>query len=112
MLDINFIRENKKIVTDNLKKRKTNIDLEKFLLLDNNRRELILKIEELRKQKNEISSKGSDIDINKARAVKQKLSNLEPELKNIEQELQKQLLYFPIFPILKYQKEKAKLIIK
>ena len=95
MLDINFIRENKKIVTDNLKKRKTNIDLEKFLLLDNNRRELILKIEELRKQKNEISSKGSDIDINKARAVKQKLSNLEPELKNIEQELQKQLLLFP-----------------
>ncbi|MFA6437448.1 MAG: serine--tRNA ligase [Candidatus Paceibacterota bacterium] len=96
MLDVNFIRENKKIVADNLKKRKASIDLENFLLLDNDRRELILEIEELRKQKNEISSKGSNaIDIEKAKEVKQKLNDLEPKLKNIEQELQKQLLLFP-----------------
>ena len=52
MLDINFIREHKDIVKKSIEARKANIDLDKLLKLDSQRRELIVKVDDLRAKRN------------------------------------------------------------
>jgi len=55
MLDIKIIRNNPDGVKDNIKKRNLNLDLDKFLELDSEKLELILKVDELRAIKNKVS---------------------------------------------------------
>lgn len=57
MLDIKFIRENTERVRQNIKKRHVNVDLDRLLALDEERRTLIAEAEELRKARN-VGSKG------------------------------------------------------
>lgn len=57
MLDIKFIREHSELVKQNIEKRQVNVDLDRLLQLDDERRELIHQAEELRKLRNE-GSKG------------------------------------------------------
>ncbi len=96
MLDINFIRANQGLVEDNLKKRKiTNVNLKRLLTLDEKRRELILQIESLRKEKNKLSLAPNPETIRKAKALKEKLGHLEPELKKIAAEFQEIMLSLP-----------------
>jgi seryl-tRNA synthetase len=56
MLDIKFIRENKDLVKENALKRGIRVDVDKLLVLDERRRELIGEIEALRAQQNLVSS--------------------------------------------------------
>ena len=51
MLDINFIRENKEIVLDVLKKRKASVNLGEILTLDKEKRRLTKEAEDLRQEK-------------------------------------------------------------
>ena len=53
MLDPKFIRENIKAVQDNCAARNVNIDLDQFIKLDEQRRECISKVEEIRQQQND-----------------------------------------------------------
>jgi seryl-tRNA synthetase len=55
MLDIKIIRNNPNLVKDNIKKRNLNLDLDKFLEIDKEKLDLLLKVDELRATKNKVS---------------------------------------------------------
>ncbi|MFP4109113.1 MAG: serine--tRNA ligase, partial [Desulfonatronovibrio sp.] len=56
MLDIKFIRKNPELVARSLKKRRSDLDVDYFLHLDQKRREIIQKTEELKMERNKASS--------------------------------------------------------
>lgn len=96
MLDINFIRENKDLVKKVLKDRNYDINLDDFLRLDNERRELIAQVESLRQERN-LAAKEKDIE--KGKEIKNKLSSLEEELKKKEEGYNSVLLKLPNIPL-------------
>ncbi len=55
MLDIKIIRNNPELVKDNIQKRNLSLDLDKFLEIDAEKLDLILKVDELRAVKNKVS---------------------------------------------------------
>lgn len=55
MLDIKFIRSNPDQVKDALRKRRSKLDLEEFLAIDQQRRDLLLEAEELKARRNQAS---------------------------------------------------------
>ncbi len=56
MLDIRFVRENTEKVTDALKKRGENSEiLDKFLSIENRRRDVLRVVEDLRQARNKLS---------------------------------------------------------
>jgi len=55
MLDIKIIRNNPESVKDNIKKRCLDLDLDKFLEIDKEKLDLIVKVDELRAIKNKVS---------------------------------------------------------
>lgn len=92
MLDINFIRENTDKVKKSIEARKADVDLNMLLKLDDERRSLISKVDELRAKRN-VAAKGKDIDTGKK--VKEELDGLEKELKGVEDEWQKLMYQVP-----------------
>ncbi len=98
MLDINFIRDNQKLVKKMLQRRAISFDVENLLKIDEKWRNLTHDIEELRKEKNNISVTGKEKDIKRAKSIKTILSEKEPELKKIKLELNKLLLSLPNIP--------------
>ncbi|MEX0616441.1 MAG: serine--tRNA ligase [Candidatus Woykebacteria bacterium] len=84
MLDIKFIRENKKIVWDSIKKRRVDMDIDRLIEIDDKRLELIKVVEHLRRDRREAAEKK---DIEKGRKVKEKLNREEESLRAVEQEL-------------------------
>ncbi len=98
MLDINFIRENKKKVEDSIKRRGAGVDVERILELDKKRRELIPEVENLRAERNDISSvegKPSKKVIERGKEIKNELSEIEPQLEKVEEEMNELLLSVP-----------------
>ncbi|MDD4151107.1 MAG: serine--tRNA ligase [Candidatus Gracilibacteria bacterium] len=55
MLDIKIIRNNPDLVKDNIKKRNLDLSVEKFLEIDAEKLDLIIKVDELRAVKNKVS---------------------------------------------------------
>jgi|TARA_Y100001960_G_C14483993_1_gene733302 seryl-tRNA synthetase len=55
VLDIKIIRENPEMVQDISNKRNLKLDVQEFLKLDTKKRELIVKVDELRALKNKVS---------------------------------------------------------
>jgi seryl-tRNA synthetase len=55
MLDIKIIRDKPEMVKEIIQKRNLKLNLDDFLLLDNQRGELIIKIDELREIRNKVS---------------------------------------------------------
>lgn len=99
MLDIKFIRENPETVKEEIKKRNMKIDLDVFLGLDKKKREIQQEAENLRKKQNEanktISQNKDEKIIAEMKAIKNKLSELDPELKDLEKQIKDILLQLP-----------------
>ena len=99
MLDIKFIRENPDIIKEEIKKRNMKIDLDSFLDLDEQKRELQREVEDLRKKQNgankAISQSKDKKIMSEMKAIKSKLSGLEPKLKNMEKKLKDISLQLP-----------------
>ncbi len=100
MLDINFIRENPDKVKKACQDKNVNIDVERVLALDKERRELITEIEKLRAEQNKINRAGKEniILLQKAKEIKAKIKEREPRLEKIETELKDLLLQLPNIP--------------
>ncbi|MDD5027507.1 MAG: serine--tRNA ligase [Candidatus Omnitrophica bacterium] len=107
MLDIKFIRENTKLVKQALKNRNLKLDLDAFIQLDSQRREILAKLEDLRAKRNkandEISAllktkKEAKEKINSMKAVSGQISQLENEIKEIDRQLDKITLTIPNIP--------------
>lgn len=92
MLDINFIRDNLEKVKKDVIDRKANVDLDELLNLDNQRKELIQKVDALRAKRNDAARSK---DIEKGRKIKEELGSLEKQLDDIEKEWSVLILQVP-----------------
>ena len=96
MIDIKLLRENPEVVKQALKKREVDLDIDKLLELDKQKREMIQEVENLRSQRNEISAqKGKPADLEKAKQIKQELKKKEKDLENIEKEFGSLFILIP-----------------
>jgi seryl-tRNA synthetase len=105
-MDLKFVRENPEKVKEILRRREEQVDIDKILALDEKRRILIKKRDELRHLRKEISEffnkqkeKLSKEEINKkreeAKEISRKVKEIDDELSLIEKELKELLLYLP-----------------
>ncbi len=105
MLDIKFIRENKDIVQAGAKKKHIDIDLDKLIVLDDKRREILTSIEKKRAEQNAISEQITKTNpaerqkmISEMKIVKDALQKEEEILKEIIKNWQSMMLHVPNVP--------------
>lgn len=107
MLDAKLIRANPSAVEKELQKRNIKGALDKYLLLDDKRRSLLLRVEELKNFRNtssqevgKIKKQGGDATplMEKVRQVGQEIKDLDDELKTVEVEMEQILLNIPNLP--------------
>src|SRR4030042_1200840 len=92
MLDVNYIRDNLKEVSEILEKRRVVVDLAHILEIDEERRKLIREVEELRHGRREIATKK---EIEKGKKLKEELSKKEAGLAAVEAELNEYMEQVP-----------------
>lgn len=109
MLDIRAIREDAQGVLSRLRRRDPTLDLDDVLRADERRRELIRRVEDLRRERNEgsqavaaLQAEGRRSDaqarIEELRSVSAELKTLEEELTSVESSLHDALLRLPALP--------------
>ena len=106
MLDIKFIRENKDIVKEGAKKKHIEADIDGLLSVDDQRLELLSRVEFLRGEQNKasVSMGGTLTDvarkqlIEEMRLIKDELKEKEEELRNIIIQWQGLMLQVPNIP--------------
>ena len=93
MIDINYIRENPEKIKKGIKAKQLDPKLVDMVLeLDEKRRKLLGKIEELRAKRNKFAK---EKDIEKGKEIKTQLQKLEPKLAKIEKEYKEKLYQIP-----------------
>ena len=95
MLDIKFIRENEKAVKKAIKDKGIDLDLNKLLEIDEQRRGLIHELDELRKEK---KAAAKNRDVEKGKALKEKIKVAEEKLAASEGVYQELILLVPNIP--------------
>ncbi|MEA3449994.1 MAG: serine--tRNA ligase [Patescibacteria group bacterium] len=100
MLDIKFIRENKKAIEEAAKNKNVKVDIDQLLKLNGKRRELLIQVDELRAKRNELAkeSKGGKPtleQINIGKELKEKITTIEKELKTVDADYQSTLITVP-----------------
>ncbi|MCF7895223.1 MAG: serine--tRNA ligase [Candidatus Omnitrophica bacterium] len=107
MLDIKLIRENSELLREALKARKSSFDLESFLRLDQQRRTLLTKIENISAQQNKIGNKIKELLKNKkepkeaideSKKLKSELELLKSDFKDLDQKWNQKNLEIPNIP--------------
>jgi seryl-tRNA synthetase len=107
VLDLRFVRENMDLLKEKLALRGDQLDLNPFIQLEQERRELIQEVEALRNQRNQVSDEISRIKeaggdaadlIARMRQVSERIKELEGVLKEKEERLQAFLLIIPNIP--------------
>ena len=99
MLDIKFIRNNQEKVREAIKNKKVDLDLDKLLASDERRRHLLSESESLKAEQNK-GSKGpqSPVDLEKLKALKEKIKLIENELACVEEDFEKLMSQVPNIP--------------
>lgn len=91
MLDIQFIRDNPKLVAEKSRQKGYGVDVDELLRTDEKRRELLTKAESLRQKRNDNADKmkqGGKPDqslVDEGKRIKEDLSKIEDELKPVEE---------------------------
>ena len=107
MLDLKFIRENTDKVKAGLASKRVTVDLDALLQLDIRRRQLIVKIDELKAKKNAANDEISGLIKNKQdpkpviatmKSIAAEIDTLEPQVKVIDEQIQNILLFIPNIP--------------
>lgn len=102
MLDINFIRQNLKEIKEAARKKHVAVDLDKLISIDDERRGLIKKIDDLRHTQNTVSdeiAKTKDQEkISEMQKLKRELNDLEVKLHVVESEFNLLMLQVPQVP--------------
>ena len=103
MIDIQFIRDNPEVVAEKSKQKGYAVDVKHLLGFDEQRRELIIKVEELRRQRNELSvqtegKKPGEEQLKAGRELKDKLVDLEQQLASVDKEFTEQMKKVPNMP--------------
>ena len=104
MLDLKFVRSNPEKVEESLKRRNVDISLEGFLRLDKDRRSLLVEVEDLKSRRNTVSEEIGKLKkagenasemVEEMRVVGDKIKELDHRLKEIEGEMEEELLGIP-----------------
>jgi len=107
MLDLKFVRANLDLVTDTLKNRGYDLDLSEFQYLDKKRRSILARLEDLRYQRNQVSDQIAVLKkdkedasslISEMKTVSKEIKEMEVDLPEIVDELNKLLLLIPNIP--------------
>ncbi|HSX58202.1 MAG TPA: serine--tRNA ligase [Candidatus Saccharimonadales bacterium] len=96
MIDIKQIRENREEVEKLLARKGAKVNLDHLVEIDDQRLKLIKEVDELRAEKNQAASSR---DIEKGRAIKEKLEKLEHSLSAVEEEYLRELFKIPNPPL-------------
>ncbi len=92
MLDIKFIRENPKLVAEKSKQKGYEIDVEKLLKVDTDRRKLIEEVDQLRSNRKQAADAR---DEKKGAQIKSDLKQKENQLENLQEEFYKLIRQIP-----------------
>jgi seryl-tRNA synthetase len=103
MIDINLLRQNPDLIKQSLINRQKNPELlEDVLTIDKSRRDLLIKVEDLRSQQNivnrSINGKPTEEQLKNATDIKEKLKVLEVDLKELEEKQNNVLQEIPNIP--------------
>jgi seryl-tRNA synthetase len=100
MLSIDYIRGNQEKVKQAAKNKNREIDLEKIIQLDDQRRELIGKVQKLREERN-VLAKQKFTEETKKRGIeiKEELKGVEEKLNQVEADLHTLMSYVPNVPL-------------
>lgn len=104
MLDIQFIRNNSQLVMEKSRQKGYEVDIQELLRIDTEKNALLKIVEELRSERNTIAQKmkhgkPEEALIAQGREIKDKLNNLEPQLKELEDLVEVQLKKVPNMPL-------------
>jgi len=89
MLDIKIIRNNPDLVKDNIKKRNLSLDLDKFLEIDAEKLDLLVKVDELRAIRNKVSKEIPTLSNEEKPAKIAEMKQLWEDLKVLEEKQNK-----------------------
>ena len=99
MLDIRVIRENPEMVKDSIRRRGIRLELDQLLDLDDQRRNLISKYEEVQKQRNtlaaEVTTKPTDMQVALGKDLKSQYESIATDLKSVELKYEELLSQVP-----------------
>ena len=107
MLDIRLIRENPDLVRAGIAKKNDKTDIDRILELDEKRREIIREVEQLKSERNKVSAEvakmkkageNADDEIRSMKAVGERISQLDEQQRQIEEEMQGLLIWVPNLP--------------
>lgn len=107
MLDLKFIRENPDKVREAIKNKREKMDLDLILNLDEQRRKILAEAESLKQKRNEYSKiiaqmkkegKPMDKEISQMKTVSDRITVLDQDLREVEQQLEQWLLRIPNVP--------------
>lgn len=107
MLDLKFIRENPEAVKQGIKNKNETDRVGDIITLDEKRRELILRGDELKAERNRVSSKipvmkkeGKDVSdlLASMKIVSDQIAGIDSDLRDVENELNDILMYVPNMP--------------
>jgi seryl-tRNA synthetase len=103
MLDIQFIRQNAELVAEKSRQKGYDVDITQLLGFDEERRQLMSYVEDLRRQRNELTSqnkgqKPDEAQLAKGRELKDQLADAEHKLDSIEEEFTALLKKVPNMP--------------
>lgn len=107
MLDAKYIRANPEIVSEGLAKRNSQVNLEDFLALDKERREIIQEVEQLKSKRNTVSQdiaklkkekKDADALIAEMSQVSGVIKELDDKVRNVDEQLNDILMTLPNLP--------------
>jgi seryl-tRNA synthetase len=107
MLDIKFVRSNTDDVREGLRKRRSSLDLEQFLAIDQRRRDLLLEVEGLKARRNQSSmemarmkksGENADTLLAELGSMSTRIKVLDEELKGIDQQTSDWILSMPNVP--------------
>lgn len=107
MLDIKFVRSNPDVVKESLQKRGAVVGLDKFLALEEKRRQELVEVEQLKNKRNTVSEEIGRLKkqgqhpeemILEMRQVSQQIKDMDEALKQIDEELAQTLLTLPNIP--------------
>ncbi|MDQ7032175.1 MAG: serine--tRNA ligase [Desulfonauticus sp.] len=107
MLDLKFVRKNFELIKDALAKRNMHFNWDEFLNLDQKRRSIIQKVEQLKEERNKSSQlvaqkkkhkENTNEIVQKLSELSKEIKQLDSELKKIEDAFQKILLTIPNLP--------------
>lgn len=104
MLDIQFIRENPELVAEKSKQKGYDVDIQQLLGFDKERRELLQRSEDLRRQRNELTvqtkgQKPSDEQIARGRELREQVGDIEHKLESIGKEFMELHKKVPNMPL-------------